>query len=298
MKSITLPVAIPSSARTMRSIRLPMAPPPISPSRPRGWTHCDGKLLEISKNKAMFSLLGRRFGGDGRTNFRVPDLRGAEKAMRVAMGLPEEDENGGPRFLIALVGEWPYPDDRSVLSGDTIGMIRLTPLDYDRPGWLPCDGRVLDVMKYEALTSLIKNRYGGDGKSTIRLPDLRKAEEKLAQDGEGKSLLRYVICVQGTFPTKDGGGNGARGGPFDAEMRLFAPDFAPANWLACDGQKLRITGNEEFFDLIRVTYGGEGRVDFEIPDCSKLEEALKELTGMKESPAYIVRQQGEWPYRD
>ncbi|NCJ08050.1 phage tail protein [Synechococcales cyanobacterium C] len=43
---------------------------------PRGWAFCDGQLLSISSNEALFSLLGTTFGGDGRTTFALPDLRG------------------------------------------------------------------------------------------------------------------------------------------------------------------------------------------------------------------------------
>ena len=42
---------------------------------PRGWAKCDGALLPISSNTALFSLLGTTFGGDGRTTFALPDLR-------------------------------------------------------------------------------------------------------------------------------------------------------------------------------------------------------------------------------
>ena len=43
---------------------------------PRGWAECNGQLLPISSNTALFSLLGTTFGGDGRTTFALPDLRG------------------------------------------------------------------------------------------------------------------------------------------------------------------------------------------------------------------------------
>jgi microcystin-dependent protein len=43
---------------------------------PRGWAFCDGQLLAISTNSALFSLLGTTYGGDGRTTFGLPDLRG------------------------------------------------------------------------------------------------------------------------------------------------------------------------------------------------------------------------------
>ena len=43
---------------------------------PRGWAKCDGQLLPISRNNALFSLLGTTYGGDGQTTFALPDLRG------------------------------------------------------------------------------------------------------------------------------------------------------------------------------------------------------------------------------
>lgn len=43
---------------------------------PRGWALCDGQLLPISQNTALFSILGTTYGGDGRTTFALPDLRG------------------------------------------------------------------------------------------------------------------------------------------------------------------------------------------------------------------------------
>ena len=43
---------------------------------PRGWAFCDGELLPISSNSALFSIIGTTYGGDGRTTFALPDLRG------------------------------------------------------------------------------------------------------------------------------------------------------------------------------------------------------------------------------
>lgn len=48
---------------------------------PRNWAFCEGQLLAISQNQALFSILGTTYGGDGRTTFALPDLRG-----RVAIG--------------------------------------------------------------------------------------------------------------------------------------------------------------------------------------------------------------------
>lgn len=43
---------------------------------PRGWAFCDGQLLQVSNNAALFSIIGTTYGGDGRTTFALPDLRG------------------------------------------------------------------------------------------------------------------------------------------------------------------------------------------------------------------------------
>jgi microcystin-dependent protein len=43
---------------------------------PKGWAHCNGQLLPINQNQALFSLLGTTYGGNGQTNFALPDLQG------------------------------------------------------------------------------------------------------------------------------------------------------------------------------------------------------------------------------
>ncbi len=56
---------------------------------PRGWAKCEGQLLSIAANQALFSLLGTQYGGDGRTTFGLPDLRG-----RVAIGAGQSPGTG------------------------------------------------------------------------------------------------------------------------------------------------------------------------------------------------------------
>lgn len=43
---------------------------------PKGWAFCDGQVLPINQNQSLYSLLGTTYGGDGRTTFALPDLRG------------------------------------------------------------------------------------------------------------------------------------------------------------------------------------------------------------------------------
>ena len=52
---------------------------------PRGWATCDGQLLQISGNQALFALLGTTYGGDGQTTFALPDLRG-RTALHLGQG--------------------------------------------------------------------------------------------------------------------------------------------------------------------------------------------------------------------
>lgn len=77
---------------------------------PRGWAWCDGQILPISQNTALFSLLGTTYGGDGRSTFALPNLNG-----RVAMhpgqgpGLSRRDlgEQGGVEAVTLLQSEIP-----------------------------------------------------------------------------------------------------------------------------------------------------------------------------------------------
>ncbi len=63
---------------------------------PRGWARCDGQLLPISSNSALFSLLGTTYGGDGRTTFGLPDLRG-RAALHQGQGPGLSNRNLGQR---------------------------------------------------------------------------------------------------------------------------------------------------------------------------------------------------------
>ena len=66
---------------------------------PRGWTETDGRLMQISERSALFSLLGTTYGGDGRTTFALPDLRG-----RVAISEGKADNIPGFRQGMRING--------------------------------------------------------------------------------------------------------------------------------------------------------------------------------------------------
>ena len=60
---------------------------------PRGWAFCDGQILPINQNQSLYSLLGTTYGGDGRTSFALPDLRG-RTPVHVGDGLTLGDRGG------------------------------------------------------------------------------------------------------------------------------------------------------------------------------------------------------------
>ena len=74
---------------------------------PQGWAICNGQLLPISQNQALFSILGTNFGGDGITNFALPDLRG-----RVPVG-----QGQGPSLSNYTLGEKTGVENVTLLPG-------------------------------------------------------------------------------------------------------------------------------------------------------------------------------------
>lgn len=90
---------------------------------PRGWALCNGQLLSIAQNQALFSLLGTTYGGDGRTTFALPDLRNrvpvhasdsvvlGERAGSLGLGAGDQPAEApaylGLNFCIALQGIYP-----------------------------------------------------------------------------------------------------------------------------------------------------------------------------------------------
>lgn len=77
---------------------------------PRGWAFCDGQLLPISQNTALFSLLGTSYGGNGTSNFALPDLRGRSPMFwGQGPGLSSRDigESGGQASVTLSPSQMP-----------------------------------------------------------------------------------------------------------------------------------------------------------------------------------------------
>jgi microcystin-dependent protein len=215
---------------------------------PRGWARTDGQLLAIPQNDALFSLLGTIYGGDGRTTFGLPDLRG-RAAMHAGSGpgltprplgqktgvenitltlaqMPAHDhtlppttlrtgDTGGGQshknmqpsqvlhYIIALQGTYPsrspgLEDDPPIVppgSEPFLGEISLFAGTFAPRGWAFCDGQVLAISQNDALFSLLGTTYGGDGRTTFALPDLRGRVP--VHPGTGPGLATWRLGQKG-----------------------------------------------------------------------------------------------------
>ena len=77
---------------------------------PRGWAFCNGQILPISQNTALFSLLGTTYGGNGQSNFALPDLQGRapmHPAQGPGLSLHDLGETGGSDTVTLLQSEIP-----------------------------------------------------------------------------------------------------------------------------------------------------------------------------------------------
>lgn len=77
---------------------------------PQGWAFCDGQLLPLSQNTALFSLLGTTYGGNGKSNFALPDLQGRapmQPGQGPGLSLHDLGEAGGSDTVTLLASETP-----------------------------------------------------------------------------------------------------------------------------------------------------------------------------------------------
>jgi len=65
---------------------------------PRGWRYCDGSLMPVNQNQALFSILGTTYGGDGRTTFALPKLNTVKNTVGAKAGI---------KYVICIEGIFP-----------------------------------------------------------------------------------------------------------------------------------------------------------------------------------------------
>jgi microcystin-dependent protein len=90
---------------------------------PTGWAQCNGQLLPLSQNTALFSLLGTFYGGDGKSTFALPDLQGSTP-VHSGQGPGLSDyflgQQGGTEFVTLLQSEMPFHNHGFVASEEVV----------------------------------------------------------------------------------------------------------------------------------------------------------------------------------
>jgi microcystin-dependent protein len=88
---------------------------------PKGWAFCDGQILPISQNTALFSLLGTTYGGDGKSNFALPNMQGnapMHPGQGPGLSLHDLGETGGSETVSLLESEIPSHSHQLRVIGD------------------------------------------------------------------------------------------------------------------------------------------------------------------------------------
>ena len=157
---------------------------------PRGWALCDGQLLPIAQNTALFSLLGTTYGGDGRTSFGLPDLRGrvpVHPGNGPGLSPYKLGQKGGAEKVTLQTTQIPSHNHavECVSAEGNVGV----PADH-LPGsetagtvdfW--SNANADGTMK----ASMIKDNSGGQGHANVQ-PYL---------------AVNYIIALQGLFPSRN-----------------------------------------------------------------------------------------------
>lgn len=155
---------------------------------PRGWAFCDGQLLPINQNSALFSILGTTYGGDGRTTFALPDLRG-----RVSMhpgsgpGLSSRKlgAKGGTETNTLNVNQMPshghsVPMNAPIARGETSGDIDSNASD---------DGFVKASLAQTHSQTFTLNADQTGGSDPV-------------DNIQPFQCVNYIICLQGIYPSR------------------------------------------------------------------------------------------------
>ncbi|QSX37417.1 phage tail protein [Shewanella sedimentimangrovi] len=159
---------------------------------PAKWTFCQGQLLQISGNEALFSLLGTSFGGDGRTTFRLPDYRGY---IPVGQGIA----GSGP------AGSTTYP------AGTVMGVERVTLTEQQ----IPAHNHPLNVSNEDANLLSAQQALLGSGEHFLASTSESRFSGPMyngiiTSSGTGDAhsnvmptlCLNFIMCIVGTYPSR------------------------------------------------------------------------------------------------
>ena len=149
---------------------------------PKGWAMCNGQLLPINQNQALFSLLGTSFGGDGRVNFALPDLRGRVPVHTGGQVAGVIGQKGGEQAHTLTISELPQHNhfaQASKNNGDNV---------------IPTDN----------VFGVVAGLYGPSGNLTTLQPaTVTNAGGSQAHLNMQPFLtLTFCIALQGIFPSQ------------------------------------------------------------------------------------------------
>jgi microcystin-dependent protein len=157
---------------------------------PSGWAWCDGQLMPLSQNTALFSLLGTTYGGNGKTNFALPDLQGRspmQPGQGPGLSLHDLGETGGSETVTLLESEIPS-HSHSLRAEDSIA-------ELQRPGSTTSMSRSVNSSAYQTVTD----------SNLVSLSD--SALAPAGGDAPHNNLMPYLtlyfcIALQGVFPPR------------------------------------------------------------------------------------------------
>jgi microcystin-dependent protein len=158
---------------------------------PKGWAFCDGQLMPISQNTALFSLLGTVYGGDGKSTFALPDMQGnvpMQPGQGQGLSLRDLGEMSGVESITLLVSEIP-------LHTHSIATHNLDFADTQNPS---------------PDASLAKSNQGNAYQTTVNANLTQLAFQALPPAGGGLPhnnmqpylTLNFCIALQGVFPQR------------------------------------------------------------------------------------------------
>ena len=148
---------------------------------PKGWTFCNGQLLPINQNQALFSILGTTYGGDGRVNFGLPNLQG-RSPFHVGSGI-SLGELGGEQAHTLNISELPTHTHTPVGSSDQATLT--TPVNnlWAKDGSNPFNPTANTTMNPASILPI-----GGSQPHENMSPYL---------------VLNFIIALQGIFPSQN-----------------------------------------------------------------------------------------------
>lgn len=158
---------------------------------PPGWAPCAGQILQINQNVALFSLLGTTYGGDGRTTFGIPDLRGRVQigqGMGPGLTLRNLGDEGGEETVTLTVNQMPAHTHPALATTNTA--------TSDSPA-----GRVLANVSAGGPDPKIYS--SGDGNVSLGASTIGAVGGGQPHDNMPPFLtLNCIIAVEGIFPSR------------------------------------------------------------------------------------------------